>query len=434
MTSAGIHRCQVLVVGGGPAGIAAATVAAEAGRRVALLDENPQPGGQIWRAGLRHGASPGDAEGAWLRRLAASSVQIFPATAAVGRRGERGLLAEGPQGALEFQFDFLILATGARERYLPFPGWTLPNVMGAGGLQAMAAAGLPVAGKNVVVAGGGPLLLAVAAYLRRRGARIRAVCEQSPWNALAALAPALISRPRLMLQAASYRWRLRATPYLAGWWPAAAEGRGKLEAVTVTDGSARRRIDCDFLACGFHLVPNLELPLLLGCRIHAGAVAVDDFQRTSIPHIFCAGEPGGIGGVDRALFTGQIAGLACSGRLREAASLAPRGRRLQRFSAGLERAFRLRDELRKLPPETIVCRCEDTPLESLARFDCWRAAKIHTRCGMGPCQGRVCGPAVEYLFGWKVNSIRPPLYPVPLSTLLFPSANATDNQTIGDGK
>lgn len=434
MNSGEAVRCEVLVLGGGPAGIAAATVAAEGGRRVALLDENPHPGGQIWRTGLHHGASPGGAEGKWRRRLEASSVQLFPSTQAFGRRGERGILAEGPRGGLEFQTEFIVLATGARERYLPFPGWTLPNVMGAGGLQAMSAAGLPVAGKRIVVAGGGPLLLAAAAFLLRRGARIRAVCEQSPWTALSALAPALLSRPRLLLQAAGYRWRLRAAPYLAGWWPVAAEGRDKLEAVTVTDGSARRRIDCDFLACGFHLVPNLEMPLLLGCRIASGAVAVDEYQRTSAPHILCVGEPAGIGGVDRALVTGQIAGLTCSGRLREAERLFPRRRRLQRFSARLDKAFRLRPELKSQPPETVVCRCEDVPMESLARFASWRAAKIHTRCGMGPCQGRVCGPAVEYLFGWKGDSIRPPVYPVLLSTLLFPSANPPHNQTLGEGK
>jgi len=172
------------------------------------------------------------------------------------------------------------------------------------------------------------------------------------------------------------------------------------------------------LACGFGLVPNLELPLLLGCAIRNGFVAVDEWQATSLPGIYCAGEPNGIGGVDLALIEGQIAGFAAAGlRDQGRRQFAGRARSLW-IRTGLEQAFALREELRTMAtPDTIVCRCEDVPLERMRAHPAWRTAKLQTRCGMGPCQGRICGPAAEFLLGWKQESVRPPIFPAPVDHL-----------------
>src|SRR5437899_4299854 len=169
------ERFDALVIGGGPAGMAAAVHAAENGRRVAIVDDNATLGGQIWRGA----AVEENQEAARLSlRLRSANVTQLNGTR-IFHQPEAGiLLAEGGDGLLELRYANLVLATGARERFLPFPGWTLPNVMGAGGLQAMVKAGLPIRGKRVVVAGTGPLLLAVAAYLRKQGAKILVICEQ----------------------------------------------------------------------------------------------------------------------------------------------------------------------------------------------------------------------------------------------------------------
>jgi hypothetical protein len=137
-----------------------------------------------------------------------------------------------------------------------------------------------------------------------------------------------------------------------------------------------------------------------------------------VPGVFAAGEPCGIGGADLALVEGEAAGRAAAGRLEEAARLARRRGRLQSFAARLENAFALRAELRRLAePATIVCRCEDVPLSRLRPEWSPRQAKLYTRAGMGPCQGRVCGAALEFLFGWPADTVRPPLFPVPLEAM-----------------
>jgi NADPH-dependent 2,4-dienoyl-CoA reductase/sulfur reductase-like enzyme len=160
------------------------------------------------------------------------------------------------------------------------------------------------------------------------------------------------------------------------------------------------------------------LPLLLGCELNGGFVKVDELQQTSIPGIFCAGEPSSIGGVELALIEGEIAGLAASGEMKQASQLFRARAKGQRFARTLDRAFRLQPELRKLPSaDTIVCRCEDVPYSRLKEQGWWRTAKLQTRCGMGPCQGRVCGPATQFLFQWNPDSVRPPISPARVDSM-----------------
>jgi len=175
-------------------------------------------------------------------------------------------------------------------------------------------------------------------------------------------------------------------------------------------------------------VPNVELPALLGCRLRCGYVQVDDFQQTTVEKVFCAGEPVSIGGVDLALVEGQIAGLAATGRTLEAKSLFDQRTKFRRFAHRLDQAFCLRSELRSLSsPDTLVCRCEDVPYSRLREHTGWRSAKLHTRCGMGPCQGRVCGPATQFLFKWNPDSVRPPIFPARVENL---AASSLEGQSI----
>ena len=404
---------DVLVVGGGPAGMAAAVQAAESGHRVGIVDDNVKLGGQIWRGE----PEPGSEASKWIERLRSSGAIVLRGR--VFHQPEPHiLLAENDDGLLELNYEKLILATGARERVLPFPGWTLPNVMGAGGLQAMVKCGLPIQGKRVIVAGTGPLLLAVAAYLRQHGAEIPIICEQASWANLARFGIALLAQPDKLFQGLELKKELAGARFSANSWPVAASGEAAVESVTISRSGKLVTIPCDYLACGFHLVPNIELPLLLGCQIQNDCVRVDDFQRTTVAEVFCAGEPTGIGGIELSLVEGEVAGLAAAGRMAEASGLFRRREKLRRFARSLDRTFRLRSELRNLPqPETIVCRCEDVRYSELRDHAGWRAAKLQTRCGMGACQGRICGPATQFLFKWNPDSVRPPIFPVRVESL-----------------
>ena len=407
---------DVLVVGAGPAGIAAACCAAEAGVRVGIVDNNPRPGGQIWR-GETQDSDVVDAA-SWLRKLASSRAEILAPMDVFAQPEVGRLTATSSDVLCELSYEKLILCTGARERFLPFPGWTLPNVMGAGGLQAVVKSGMDITGKKVVIAGSGPLLLAVAAHLRVHGADVRTIAEQAPWSRLIRFGMALASRGRKISQAFQLKKQLSRIAFRAGCWVAAAEGNGKVESVTLRTERKTWKESCDYLACGFHLVPNTELASLLGCELRAGFVRTDDFQESSVAGIYCAGEPTGIGGLELSIAEGQIAGCAAAGQRERAQKYFGERKSQRRFSMALERAFMLRDELRPLPrAETIVCRCEDVKFGRLREQSSWRAAKLQTRCGMGPCQGRVCGPAAEFLFGWKAESARPPIFPVAVESL-----------------
>jgi NADPH-dependent 2,4-dienoyl-CoA reductase/sulfur reductase-like enzyme len=416
-----IAAFNVVVVGAGPGGIAAATVAAEAGRRVCLLDDIAAPGGQIWR-GFRAETAKKSVHGPvfldWTERLRRTSVEVWTGWQAIELSAPGILRVERNGEGCDLQFGKLILATGARELFLPFPGWTMPGVFGAGGLQAMVKGGLDPRDKRVVVAGSGPLLLAVAAGLTRAGASVEGVYEQAPLAQVAGFGLALLAWPGKLAEAARYRLRSFRSAYRFSSWVARAEGRGRVEYVTMTDGRREWAHKCDWLACGFHLVPNLELPCLLGCRVVEGYVAVDAIQQSSVQDVACVGELTGIGGLDKALVEGQIAGWAAAGREAEARALAPKRQRLQRFALRMDRAFAPRAELRTLAhPDTLVCRCEDVTHEELIGCASWREAKLHTRCGMGACQGRVCGAATEVLFGWEQSGARPPVFPARVSTV-----------------
>ena len=413
--------------------MAAAVRAAECGVDVGIVDDNLSFGGQIWR-GESESRISSDAV-RWSERLQTASVTSLSGKRVFNQPEAGVLLAEGNDGLCELRYTSLILATGARERFLPFPGWTLPNVIGAGGLQAMVKSGLPVQGKRVIVAGTGPLLLAVAAYLHKHGAEIPIICEQVSLSALVRFGVALLSEPSKIVQGLQLKRDLAGIPFATNSWPLAARGQDTLESVTISRSGKPETIECDYLACGFHLVPNLDLQLLLGCQIRAGCVQVDEFQRTTVEKVFCAGEPNGIGGVESALVEGQIAGLAAAGDTVAARKLFGERKKSRRFARRLDQTFRLRPELKGLPSaDTLVCRCEDVPYARLQRQRSWREAKLQTRCGMGPCQGRVCGPATQFLFEWAPDSVRPPVFPARVENLaVFAGGPEPVNSAVGGG-
>ncbi|QLE70543.1 FAD-binding protein [Streptomyces rectiverticillatus] len=350
----------------------------------------------------------------------------------------------------------VLFATGAYERQLPFPGWTLPGVVGAGGAQAMLKSGLVLPGQRIVVAGSGPLLLAVASSLAAAGARVPAVAEASGYLAYARRPGALAANPHKLLEAAVHGTALlrHRIPLHTRSAVTEVHGTDRVEAVTVSrlDRDWRpvpgtgRRIACDALAVGHGLAPQTEPATALGCatrRMPDGthALVLDGLQETSVPGLWAAGEAGGTGGWQLARVEGELAGIAVAARLRALPALT-RSRRVRDLARRRDRMRAFAEAMAAahapgpgwtawLDNGTDVCRCEEVTAGSireavtdLGARDA-RTVKLLTRAGMGWCQGRMCGAAVACLAasGTEQGTVppsaerRPLAVPVPLGSL-----------------
>jgi NADPH-dependent 2,4-dienoyl-CoA reductase/sulfur reductase-like enzyme len=279
---------------------------------------------------------------------------------------------------------------------------------------------------RIVLAGSGPLLLPVAAACVEAGAEVLCIMEQAPATRLARFGAGLWRHPSKIIDAVRYRLQSLNVSLHAGSWVQRVTPSGEGLIVERVSSDGVDRITCDLLATGFGLVPNTELAQLAGCELEQGRIRVNERQESTIAGILAAGETTGIGGVDASIVEGRIAGAMASGRA-DSSELPLAGRaRQQRFAAALQRDFALRPELLALPdPETVICRCEDVPRAAFdARWDA-RHAKLMTRAGMGPCQGRVCGPALEALFGWEPGAVRVPAWPASVAALRDQCATIT---------
>ncbi len=409
MTSLSLDT-DIVVVGAGPAGLAAAAAAAEAGSRVIVIDQSPRAGGQVWRHRDESALAP--IARALLSRVRAADVTMLTATTVVDALSPTRLVIDASGVTQSIDAKAMILATGARERFLPFPGWTLPGVAGVGGLQALLKGGTSFRGKRVVLAGTGPLIIAVAAALAEAGADVLLVAEQAPRRRVAGFAVHALSDIRRLRDALRYRWAFASAPYITDAWVVAAHATGTALRVDVRTRSGVRTIECDWLGCAAGLVPTTEIARLVGCAIDVDRVQVNAQQATSVPGVWAAGECTGVKGDAAAMAEGEIAGLAASGadgpmessrvrRAREAGT---------RLGDLMDTAFAIRPELLSLAaPDTIICRCEDVRRREIEPAWTPRQAKLWSRVGMGACQGAVCGPACSALFGWPANTVRAPL-------------------------
>jgi NADPH-dependent 2,4-dienoyl-CoA reductase/sulfur reductase-like enzyme len=455
------RRVDLLVVGAGPAGMAAAVMARRHGLDVLVVDEQPAPGGQIWCNVETVTGTPRAASlGAALRRGREAVARFRASGAAYAPQTQVWQIESGPRaymtrdGATSLvEAGCLLLATGAQERPVPFPGWTLPGVMTVGAAQILLKAAGEIPDQPVWIAGNGPLPLLYAVQLLRAGGRIRGFLDTTPpgrWTAaLPKLVGATLGAPGDLAKGLAWMLLLR--------WAGVAVVRGVTE-IEAHGGDALKELHyrtasgatvsqpANLLLVHEGFVPTIHPTLALGC-IHDWNAEQDSFRprldpwgETSHPAVFVAGDGAGIGGAEAAGLRGGIAALGIAARLGrlaqpEAAAAAETLRaKLRRALAArpfLDALYRPRRSIFVPADETLACRCEEvTAAQVRAQVSGGRPGpnqvKAFTRAGMGPCQGRQCAYTVASILadaeGRAVPDVglyrvRPPLKPLTIAEL-----------------
>lgn len=441
---------DIAVVGAGPAGGNAALAAAQSGLRVALLDEQPAPGGQVWRAKsssvLAAPPTPETKAGNNLRKALEDSTVIQHSEARVWdmtRSDGQWCLQYLRQAASELiTARALILATGAREYVQPIPGWTTPGVIGLAGATALFKQTLSLPGQRIFVSGTGPLVFYVASEIRRLGGEVVAVVTPNTRREWVRAAPAMVSQPNLMARGAFWiaDLMLARVPILWGHAVSGVIGEGAVTGVETQNLSQQKAgpsYSADSLCLGHGLIPNIEAAQMLGVPIrHDPALGgwVPEAKpdgRTDIEGLYLCGDGCGIRGAMAAGLQGTLTGTRAARDLGQTATLLSHNRwqRAARFGVAMTALSKPRADLAALTTtDTIVCRCEslrrgDITAEVSTGAASTNAVKSGNRAGMGPCGGKYCQTAIADLIaaqtGQRTADVppptpRPPLRPIPL--------------------
>jgi NADPH-dependent 2,4-dienoyl-CoA reductase/sulfur reductase-like enzyme len=461
-----VRRCELLVIGGGPGGLSAAAIAGEAGLDVVLVDERAKLGGQYFKQPAAAGSGPPtDAQfiagRALIDRTAAAGVEVHTGLQVWGAFGLDAICATGSEDRWRFVCDAVIVATGAYERGVPFPGWTLPGVMTTGAAQTLWRSYGVAPGRRILVSGNGPLNLQVAAELTKGGATVVGVAElaaaPSP-RQLRALTRMALADPGLIRDGLRYRSTLARARVPVMYSSVVVEVHGDDRArsalVMTVDQAGRRRagserqFDLDAVCLGFGFVPSTDIARGLGCRHEASpfggdlVTVADERGATSREGVWVIGDGAGIRGARHAQVQGELAGMdavrtlrgsigaAITRQERAAARAAARHRHFQRGLSEVFLAHRHHEELAR--PDTSICRCEGVSRDAIERaLDGGAghagAIKRVTRAGMGPCQGRYCGPVIAAMAGRRTGQApgelsgfapTPPIKPIEIGALL----------------
>jgi NADPH-dependent 2,4-dienoyl-CoA reductase/sulfur reductase-like enzyme/bacterioferritin-associated ferredoxin len=459
------RTCDVAIVGAGFAGLAAAEVLATCGLDIRVFDENPHVGGQLLRrpAGSSHGPGGFEFDGIkksgfkLIARAARRGVKVNSGTAVLGLFSGNTLLVEDSGGQVsEISARCVLCASGARETYLPFKGWTLPGVISTGSAQILIKSSGMLPAKETLIGGLGPLQFVLAREISRHGGKVSAVLDHGGFpdkirllRMLPRNLPKLLDGAWIMglltLSGIRVRSRMRIVE---------ARGTNRLDSVLAArvarDGEILPGSEIPFktecLAVGFGFAPNIELLLQAGCAAEhvpdrgGWVVRVGDRLETSLENVFAAGEVTGIAGARKSMIEGRIAGLAIRERLGCPAPGTPQIlQRLARerreelgYGAVLNRMCRLpEDWVMGIPEETIICRCEDVRMADIRKaiadgFVTPGALRKACRCGLGNCQGRICSPLLRDILAAEAKteqaepaapSVRPPIKAVRLGAL-----------------
>jgi NADPH-dependent 2,4-dienoyl-CoA reductase/sulfur reductase-like enzyme len=462
---------DVVVIGAGPAGLAATATAAEAGLSTLLLDENAGPGGQVWRAIASTPVTERDRLGAdyWagaelVQAAQSSGAEIIQRATvwSLDRNLEVGVSIGGASSLVKARR--VILATGALERPFPIPGWTLPGVMTAGAAQTMLKSSGLVPDGRTVIAGQGPLLWLLAAQILRLGGRIDRILDTTERrNYFAALpyAFAFVTSPYFAKGLAMMREVRAKVPVVTGVSELAAAGDGQLATVTYAVGSRRETIPAELLLLHQGVVPNVNLAMAAGIEHRwddlqlCWSPVLDHDGTTLVEGIAIAGDGAGIGGAGAATVRGRIAARAAAEALAPAAAakLAPMATfraslaKAERGRAFLDTLFRPARQFRIPSGDTIVCRCEEVTAKDILDAVAIGATgpnqlKAYRRSGMGPCQGRLCGLTVTELMAQARGKspqeigyyrLRAPVKPITLAELAAVPKTEADVQAVVRG-
>ncbi|MGI8418755.1 MAG: FAD-dependent oxidoreductase [Nakamurella sp.] len=465
------QRYAVLVIGGGPAGMSAAIATSEAGLRTLLVDERPTLGGQIFKQpgpGFRV-ADRGKLGRQWrfgrdlIDRAERSPAQVLMRTAVVdlepGPDGWTAILHTDGEPVRALTVSRIIVAAGAHDRPVVFPGWTLPGVVTAGGLQTLAKTQRMLPGKRMVFAGSGPVALAFPAQLAGFGADIVVALEAGPTPRpvdVARVAGVARGNASLLRDAVQYRGQLlrHRIPLRYGRIVVRAEGDRRVQRVVhaAVDTNWRvqpgteETVEADLLCLGYGFVSSPELLRLSGCAfdddedLGGPVVRRDSWCRTTVSGIYAAGDGTGVEGSYVAIDEGTITGVAVAmdaaridvgGAIRHTAPARRRLSRRRALTAATARMYRVGPGIYELAGDsTVVCRCEEVRTdhldEAMARVGEISAVKAVTRAGMGPCQGRNCQRHIAAMLarrsGQPIGTLpiatpRMPVRPVPISAM-----------------
>lgn len=462
-------RRELVILGAGPAGMAAAITAGRCGIRATVIDENATSGGQIFRQPPKSfvtSDSPADdenaARGTDLRKELASlgdRIELLPATTVWGYFPQRQIAIRNEQGWQMIEAKQLILAPGAYEFVPPFPGWTLPGVMTPGAAQSMVKTMKILPGKRVLVAGSGPFLLVVAAQLHAAGVEVVGVVEAVRRRDILRHFPDLLSNRKLLGQGRRYYRKLQQAgiPFHWGHLVTEAHGNESVEQATITACDSQSRpqgrsttISLDTLCVGYGFVPRIELAQMADCHVQYSDLLgnwipkVDENFETSVPGVRVAGDGGGVAGAIAAELQGTLAALAALHQLgqldasafeQQRTPIVFRLNKLQKFRRALDQIYRIRSGLLDLAlPDTIVCRCEELTRQEVETGIQFGGTdiptlKVSTRLGMGPCQGKMCWSMAARMIAAQTGRsiadigpvrVRPPVGPLEIADLLNP--------------
>jgi NADPH-dependent 2,4-dienoyl-CoA reductase/sulfur reductase-like enzyme len=442
---------DLAVIGAGPAGMAAAVAARGLGLSVAVLDEQPAPGGQIWRnveaAGTGRLGAAYDEGAAVVAAFRASGATYLPGMNVWQVEPDGRVFASDGTTASVITAERVLVAVGAQERAVPIPGWTLPGVMGVGAAQILLKSGGVVPDRPVWIAGQGPLVLLYMTQLLAAGGRIAGWLDTGrpgAWKAALPHLPGALGGWRQLAKGLAWRLALRGVRRVTGVAEVQALGEGRVAHLRWRVGNAWAEAPCDLLLLHEGVVPAIHMALALGCTRQWDAAqacfrpTLDAWGRTDLPRILIAGDCGGVLGATAAGLRGRLAAIAVASDLGGITDAAQR-------AAPLHAALRAETGLRALldalftPPDpvlrpddaVVLCRCEGVTAGAVRAAVATGAqgpnqVKAFTRAGMGPCQGRICGlPVLNVIAAARglppgeigLARVRPPLKPLTLGEL-----------------
>ena len=467
MGGGGVNDPELIVIGAGPGGIAAAVEAAKAGVTVTLLDENEKPGGRIYgqfNDGFRLNhpkfLGPDHEKGTMLLAefdALDAKIEYRPNAMVFGLFENRILAFQQKSQGHRLTYNKLIVASGAYDRPVPFPGWTLPGVLTAGGAQTLVKMQKVLPGKHILFAGTGPLQLVVANQVLDSGGKIEAICEAGDISNRLELIKGFSRNWGLLTDGLHYVRGIRkaGVPLLRRHIILEARGGDQVQEAVIAEvdkdwravEKTRRVLKVDAICMGYGLVPSVELTRLAGCQhtyapyLGGWVPARNEDMQTSVEGVFAVGDGAGVAGSSMAICEGRIAGI-CAGQSLGRISSQEALKRKKPYLIDIKKIQRLRDALDRISyprpglfeladDDTIICRCEELTLQDIKDAIGKGIVELNelkrmTRMGMGHCQGRMCAPVVQEIIARQTDIPaaeiaylvqRPPVKLVPINML-----------------